>query len=137
MQGTVDKLESIPGFKCSLPVDQIQKAVIEHGCVMTCQTPQIAPADGVLYKTRDVTETVPSVPLITASILSKKLSAGLKALVMDVKFGRAAFMQTLERARELAKSIVSSYIKLFLVDVLQNYQIQVNISKFSSLHVLS
>jgi pyrimidine-nucleoside phosphorylase len=105
--GTLDKLESVPGFTTRLSpagiVDQVQRI----GVAMAGQTETMVPADKKLYALRDVTGTVPSVPLITASILSKKLAEGLQALVMDVKFGRAAFMQTKEQARDLANSIAS------------------------------
>ncbi len=105
--GTLDKLESIPGFTTQLGparlVDQVQRI----GVAMGGQTETMIPADKKLYALRDVTGTVPSIPLITASILSKKLAEGLHALVMDVKFGTAAFMQTEADARALADSIVS------------------------------
>ena len=105
--GTLDKLESIPGFNTQLTVEQIVSQVQEIGVAMGGQTPEIAPADKRLYALRDVTGTVPSIPLITASILSKKLAENLDALVMDVKFGAAAFMADAEQARALAQSIVS------------------------------
>lgn len=103
--GTLDKLESIPGFKTALSTDQIIKQVQSIGCVICGQTDQMAPADKRLYALRDVTGTVPSIPLITASILSKKLAEGVQALVLDVKYGRAAFMQSKEQAQELAESM--------------------------------
>lgn len=104
--GTLDKLESIPGFRCDLALGEITAAVDEVGCVITGATPEIAPADQVLYALRDVTATVASIPLITASILSKKLAASLECLLLDVKFGSGAFMPTLPAARELADSLV-------------------------------
>lgn len=104
--GTLDKLESIPGFQTTLAPERIIEQVQLIGCVICGQTKEMAPADKRLYALRDVTGTVPSIPLITASILSKKLSEGIQALVLDVKFGRAAFMQTKEQARELADSMV-------------------------------
>ena len=104
--GTLDKLESIPGFKTAMRPERIIEQVQSIGCVICGQTEEMAPADKRLYALRDVTGTVPSIPLITASILSKKLSEGIQALVLDVKFGRAAFMQTKEQARELADSMV-------------------------------
>lgn len=104
--GTLDKLESIPGFTTALPAERIVDQVQSIGCVICGQTEKMAPADKRLYALRDVTGTVPSIPLITASILSKKLSEGIEALVLDVKFGRAAFMQSREQARELADSMV-------------------------------
>ncbi len=105
--GTLDKLESIPGFSTVLPPQQIVEQVQRIGVAMVGQTANMVPADQALYALRDATATVPSIPLITASILSKKLAEGLHALVMDVKFGSAAFMPTQEQARALAQSIVS------------------------------
>jgi len=104
--GTLDKLDSIPGFKTTLAKERIVEIVQEVGCVICGQTEKMVPADRILYSLRDVTGTVPSIPLIVASILSKKLAEGLDALVLDVKFGAAAFMQTLEKARELARAMV-------------------------------
>ena len=104
--GTLDKLDSIPGFKTTLPTERIIQIVQEVGCVICGQTERMVPADKLLYALRDVTGTVPSIPLIVASILSKKLAEGLEALVLDVKFGAAAFMPTSEKARELAKAMV-------------------------------
>ncbi len=105
--GTLDKLESIPGFSTQLSAEKIVDQVQRIGVALGGQSAEIAPADKVLYELRDVTGTVPSVPLITASILSKKLAENLDALVMDIKFGAAAFMRTREDARLLAKSIVN------------------------------
>jgi pyrimidine-nucleoside phosphorylase len=104
--GTLDKLESIPGFRVGLNEDELRAALKAVGVGMIGQTPKVAPADRTLYALRDVTGTVESIPLITASILSKKLAEGIDALVMDVKCGRGAFMKTRERARALAESIV-------------------------------
>ena len=106
--GTIDKLESIPGFNCSLSPQQMVEAVENIGCCIAVQNDAIAPADGVLYALRDVTDTIDSVPLITASIISKKAAEGLDALVLDVKVGKAAFMKTMEEARELAQSMVNT-----------------------------
>jgi pyrimidine-nucleoside phosphorylase len=105
--GTLDKLDSIPGFQTLLPAPRIVEIVQQVGCVICGQTDWMVPADKGLYALRDVTATVPSLPLIVASILSKKLAEGLDALVLDVKFGAAAFMPTLERARELANAMVA------------------------------
>ncbi len=105
--GTLDKLDSIPGFQTTLPARRIVEIVQEVGCVICGQTDQMVLADKKLYALRDVTGTVGSIPLITASILSKKLAEDLAALVLDVKFGAAAFMRTLEQARELAQAMVA------------------------------
>ncbi len=104
--GTLDKLESIPGFRVGLSVEEFRAALREVGCAMIGQTADVAPADKKLYALRDVTATVESIPLITASILSKKLAEGISGLVMDVKCGRGAFMKTLPEARALAESLV-------------------------------
>ena len=104
--GTLDKLESIPGFSTQLSVHQIIAQVQSIGIAMGGQTAEIAPADQRLYALRDVTGTVPAIPLITASILSKKLAEGLDALVMDVKYGGAAFMRERDEAQALAKTIM-------------------------------
>ena len=105
--GTLDKLESIPGFTTALPASRITEIVQDVGCVICGQTERMVPADKKLYALRDVTGTVPSIPLITASILSKKLAESLNALVLDVKFGCAAFMQTKDQAHELAQAMVA------------------------------
>jgi thymidine phosphorylase len=105
--GTLDKLDSVPGYVTQPDNALFRKVVRETGCAIIGQTADLAPADKRLYGIRDVTATVESVPLITASILSKKLSAGLQGLAMDVKTGSGAFMPTLERSRELARSLVS------------------------------
>ncbi|MFM8470823.1 MAG: thymidine phosphorylase [Limisphaerales bacterium] len=105
--GTLDKLESIPGLTTQLGPERLVEQTQQIGVALGGQTANMIPADKLLYALRDVTATVPSIPLITASILSKKLAEGLDALIMEVKFGPAAFMSTRERARELAASIVS------------------------------
>ena len=104
--GTLDKLESIPGFRVDLPVARYRELVAELGTCLIGQTAEIAPADRKLYALRDVTATVESVPLISSSILSKKLAEGIDALVLDVKVGRGAFMRRLEDARVLAETMV-------------------------------
>lgn len=105
--GTLDKFDSIPGYTTSPDNALFRKVVREAGCAIIGQTADLAPADKVLYSIRDVTGTVESIPLITASILSKKLAAGLGALILDVKTGSGAFMPTLEKSRALAESLVS------------------------------
>ena len=104
--GTVDKLESIPGFRTDLSLAQVASQVRSLGCAMLRQTPEITPADGKLYALRDVTATVESIPLISASIMSKKLAEGLDGLVLDVKTGSGAFLPELDRALDLAKTMI-------------------------------
>jgi thymidine phosphorylase len=104
--GTLDKLDAVPGYRSMPSVEELRKVVGSAGCAIIGQTDQLAPADRRLYAIRDVTATVESIPLITASILSKKIAAGLDALVMDVKTGSGAFMETLEDARALSRSII-------------------------------
>lgn len=105
--GTADKLESIPGYNAALSLADFKNVVAQCGCSMTVQTAEIAPADKKLYALRDVTGTVPSIPLIVASILSKKLAEGASALVFDVKCGGGAFMKTRAEAVALAKALVA------------------------------
>lgn len=104
--GTLDKLESIPGFRTNLSVEEYKKVIGEIGLVMIGQTNEIAPADKKMYALRDVTATVECIPLIAGSIMSKKLAEGIDALVLDVKTGRGAFMQTYEQSVELAQALV-------------------------------
>jgi len=105
--GTLDKLDAIPGCRTLLPAPQIVKLVQQVGCVICGQTDTMVPADKKIYALRDASGTVPSIPLITASILSKKLAESLDALILDVKFGTAAFMQTKADARKLAQAMVA------------------------------
>ena len=104
--GTLDKLESIPGFRTALGLDDLRRAVATIGCAMIGQTSEVAPADRTLYALRDVTATVESIPLITASIMSKKIAEGVGGLVLDVKCGDGAFMKREADARRLAHSLV-------------------------------
>jgi thymidine phosphorylase len=106
--GTLDKLDSVPGYDTKPDVDRLQRVVDEVGCAIVGQTAEVAPADRRLYAIRDATGTVESLPLIVASILSKKLAAGLDALVMDVKFGSGAFLPARDDAEELARALVET-----------------------------
>lgn len=103
--GTLDKLESIPGFRTNLSIDEYKRVISEIGLVMIGQTKEIAPADKKIYALRDVTATVESIPLISASIMSKKLAEGIDALVLDVKTGQGAFMQEYEKSLQLAQTL--------------------------------
>ena len=105
--GTLDKLDSIPGYESRPDSDRFRRVVRQVGCAIIGPTPDLAPADGRLFAIRDVTATVESIPLITASILAKKLAAGIEGLVLDVKTGNGAFMQSDEDAKALAESLVA------------------------------
>jgi len=105
--GTLDKLESIPGYRTDLSEDEFRSQLKEIGIVLTGQTRSLAPADGKLYSLRDVTATVGSLPLIVSSILSKKIAGGADALVLDVKMGSGALMKTLEESQQLARELVN------------------------------
>jgi pyrimidine-nucleoside phosphorylase len=106
--GTIDKIEAIKGFKTSLTLQKFEQALKERGVVLMGQTASIAPADGIIYSLRDVTATIDSIPLITASIMSKKLAEGASGIVMDVKVGKGAFMTNKTKARALAKSLAQT-----------------------------
>ncbi len=109
--GTTDKVEAIPGYNTAPDFETFKKIVKTTGCAIIGQTADLAPADRRLYAIRDVTATVASIPLITASILSKKIAAGLGALVMDVKTGNGAFMESIEKSEALANSIINTAAK--------------------------
>lgn len=123
--GTLDKLESIPGFRTKLDPAEFGALLARHGLVLAGQSGSIAPADGKIYALRDATGTVPSIPLIASSIMSKKLAEGIDALVLDVKVGRGAFMKDTARARDLAETVIGigrsngTMVTAFLTDMTQ------------------
>ncbi|HEX9459994.1 MAG TPA: thymidine phosphorylase, partial [Thermoanaerobaculia bacterium] len=106
--GTLDKLEAIPGFNARLSREQFDQSIADSGCVISTSTEGIAPADKKIYALRDVTGTVESLPLITASIMSKKLAMGASALVLDVKTGSGAFMRKYQDSKALAQSLIAA-----------------------------
>ena len=106
--GTVDKVESVPGFRTNLTLDDFADQLKKHGIVLMGQTPEIAPADRLFYALRDVTATIDCIPLITASIMSKKLAEGAEGIVFDIKHGSGAFMRDPKQARLLAKSLLKT-----------------------------
>jgi pyrimidine-nucleoside phosphorylase len=106
--GTLDKLESIPGFRTNLNLDEYKTVLQKCGAVLIGQTKEIAPADKIIYSLRDVTATVESIPLITGSIMSKKLAEGIDGLVLDIKTGSGAFMRKEKDAKDLAKSLINT-----------------------------
>jgi len=122
--GTLDKLEAIPGYRTDLDAADLRRVLGDVGCFISGQTGELAPADGILYGLRNETATVPSIPLITGSILSKKLAEGLDRLVLDVKWGSGAFMKTLSDARQLADCLVR-------VGTLANVSVQAHLTEMS------
>lgn len=110
--GTIDKLESIPGYRTNLSIDEFLGVIKKCGCSIIGQSSELAPADRKLYALRDVTGTVPSIPLISASIMSKKLAENTDSLVLDIKWGKGAFMRTLDEATELAETMMEIGVRM-------------------------
>jgi pyrimidine-nucleoside phosphorylase len=136
--GTLDKLESIPGFNTDIDNDSLRRQVDRIGLAIIGQKSDLVPADKRLYSLRDVTGTVASIPLITSSIISKKAAEGITSLVLDVKFGRAAFMESIESARELAESMVgvSKELGISTIAVLSSMNRPIGYSVGNSLEIL-
>ncbi|XP_070610627.1 thymidine phosphorylase [Erythrolamprus reginae] len=136
--GTLDKLESVPGFRVSQSPEQMKEILGKVGCCIVEQSQQLVPADKVLYALRDVTATVDSLPLIVSSILSKKVVENLSALVLDVKFGSAALYHTLESAEQLARNLVSTgnHLGMKTVAILSQMDEPVGVRVGNSLEVL-
>jgi pyrimidine-nucleoside phosphorylase len=142
--GTIDKLEAIPGYKAVLTATEFKNALKTVGCSIISQSKEIAPADRILYALRDVTATIESIPLITASILSKKIAEGAHGLVMDIKVGNGAFMKQKKRAQALAKSIrtvgqksgITVHTTLSNMDQPLGYAIGNSVEVYESIEVL-
>ncbi len=136
--GTLDKLESIPGFNTEIGIEEFMLQVDEIGLAIVSQKSDLVPADKRLYSLRDVTGTVASIPLITSSIVSKKAAEGISSLVLDVKFGRGAFMEDIESARELSESLVevSNGLGVSTIAVLSSMNQPIGYSVGNSLEIL-
>ena len=136
--GTLDKLESIPGFNTDIGNEELTHQVSEIGLGIVGQKSDLVPADKRLYSLRDVTGTVASIPLISSSIISKKAAEGISALVLDVKFGRGAFMKNIDSARELAESMVgvSKELGISTISVLSSMDQPIGYSVGNSLEIL-
>jgi len=136
--GTLDKLESIPGFNTDIGIEEFMHQVDEIGLAIVSQKSDLVPADKRLYSLRDVTGTVASIPLITSSIVSKKAAEGISSLVLDVKFGRGAFMEDIESARELSESMVgvSNGLGVSTIAVLSSMNQPIGYSVGNSLEIL-